>query len=96
MPTHLPSDERTLGEFMVFRKLLGQNIRTRRLALGLSQEQLAALSGWGRHHLSRVELGQASTSAERLITMAQALNCGIHDLVPELDEIEAAQGSADH
>ena len=71
---------------MGFREQMGRRIRERRLALGLSQESLAAAAGWGRHHLSRVELSQVSTAAERLITMAEALGCSIHELVPDLPD----------
>lgn len=53
---------------------LGRLLRRRRLALGLTQEQLAEMTGLEQHYISQVERGQiARPSRDRLGSFARAL-----------------------
>lgn len=64
---------------------LGDAIRTRRLALGLSQEALADAAGVDRSHMGKIERGERNVTALNLIRVAAALK-----LAPS--EILAAAG----
>lgn len=60
---------------------LGQYIREQRLSRGLSQWELARLSGLGRSHLSRLELDDYEhSSAETFLALARALKVHPNDL----------------
>ena len=52
---------------------LGQQIRTLRIARGLSQEELAARSGLHVQTLSRIERGTTKTSFEHAVAIATGL-----------------------
>jgi transcriptional regulator with XRE-family HTH domain len=58
---------------MDVRQVIGENIRRRRLALGLSQERLAALIGVEQSYLSGIEYGRRNPTAVTLWHVALAL-----------------------
>jgi DNA-binding XRE family transcriptional regulator len=63
----------------------GQRLRTRRVALGISQEQLANLVGMTVTSISRCESGlQAPRDAIRY-SIACSLLCEVDDIWPRLD-----------
>lgn len=74
----------------MFRLLMGRRITDRRKATRWSQEALANEAGWSRQQLSRVELGQSSIAADRLLALADVLNCEVSDLIPTRAEVDAA------
>lgn len=53
--------------------LLGRNVRIRRQALGLSQEQLALEAGMKRSYLSELERGLRNPTVRALGRLADAL-----------------------
>ena len=59
----------------------GQRLRQLRLAAGLSQEELADLSGLHRTYISSVELGKRNVSLRNIDALATALEVPIHELV---------------
>jgi transcriptional regulator with XRE-family HTH domain len=58
---------------MDVRQVIGENIRRRRLALGLSQERLAAQIGVEQSYLSGLEYGRRNPTAVTLWHVALAL-----------------------
>lgn len=62
---------------------LGQNIRKRRKALGLTQEELSEKLGLGHQALSRIEQGATAPKMDRLPRLAAALHCTVADLFQE-------------
>ena len=52
---------------------IGSHVRARRLALGLSQENLATELGVKHQHVSRIELGDATPSLEMLLSLSRKL-----------------------
>lgn len=61
---------------------IGENIAKYRRNQGLTQEQLANLSGLTPNYLSKIERGVADNfSAINLVRIAQALNVSVDDLV---------------
>jgi transcriptional regulator with XRE-family HTH domain len=52
---------------------IGSHVRARRLALGLSQENLATELGVKHQHVSRIELGDATPSLEMLLKVSRKL-----------------------
>jgi len=65
---------------------LGSRIRLRRRELGLSQEQLARQIGITFQQVQKYEHGANRVSFSRLVEIAQALKCGVIDLVGDLDK----------
>jgi transcriptional regulator with XRE-family HTH domain len=57
----------------VFRRTVGQNVRTFRLRLDLTQEQLAEKAGLHWTYISGVERGRYNVSLETLEALASAL-----------------------
>lgn len=56
-------------------ELIGANLRTIRLARGMSQEQLAARLGFTFQNLQKCERGQTRIAAARLLDLADILEC---------------------
>ena len=59
---------------------LGQAIRARRLALGLSQEQLAMQCGFDRTYISMLERGIRNPSLTNLLRLAEGLKTSVSKL----------------
>ena len=68
-----------------FLKRLGQAIKGKRLAQGLSQEGLAELTGLHRTYVGSVERGERNVSALNIRTFAKALECMSADFLQGLD-----------
>lgn len=65
---------------------LGSRIRLRRRELGFSQEQLAREVGITFQQVQKYEHGTNRVSFSRLVEIAQALHCGVSDIVGDLDK----------
>jgi transcriptional regulator with XRE-family HTH domain len=63
---------------------VGHRLKLRRLALGLSQEQLGAAAGVTLQQIQKYEKGHNRISASRLYGFAQALNCPVEFFFKEL------------
>lgn len=66
-------------------KKLGQKIREQRTAIGLSQEELADLSGLHRTYIGSIERGERNVSIQNIVLIARALSISPSTL---LDGIE--------
>lgn len=66
-------------------KRLGTNVRDLRLERGLSQEDLAELSGLHRTYIGGVERGERNISVMSLSKIAIALGVNLTFLVKEID-----------
>ncbi|MFC4426286.1 helix-turn-helix domain-containing protein [Deinococcus navajonensis] len=64
---------------------VGEAIKARRMALGLTQEDLCERLGWDKRRISdvsQIETGsRANLTIDRLRTFARALNFSVSDLV---------------
>ena len=60
---------------------IGANIRARRRALGLNQEDLAGRLGLTQANISRIEASPRGPSGEMLIALAEALSCDVRELL---------------
>jgi len=58
---------------MDMRRLVGRNVRKLRTEAGLTQEQLAARSGFGQQYISDLERGLRNPTIVSLYELAQAL-----------------------
>lgn len=61
--------------------LLGRRIQRLRSAINLSQERLARRAGISRMTLARLERGEMSPPQETLLTLSQALDIGLAELL---------------
>jgi transcriptional regulator with XRE-family HTH domain len=70
---------------MDMRKIVGLNLKRRRLAAGLSQEELAARSGLDRTYISGLERFRRNPTVIVLYELASALGLDPRDLLdPEV------------
>ncbi len=68
------------------RKVLTQHpkrLRWRRVAAGLSQEELAKKAGYTKQHIWVLERGDFGASAKCLAELAAVLDCKTTDLMPD-------------
>ncbi len=61
--------------------MLGNEIRTRRKAVGLSQDMLGQMVGNGQSYIHRIEAGKVSVGMNALIKIADALDIEVRDLI---------------
>ncbi len=69
---------------------LGSRIRLRRRELGLSQDQLARQVGITFQQVQKYEHGTNRVSFSRLVEIAQALQCGMMDIIGDLVSSKAS------
>lgn len=69
--------------------IVGQNVRERRVALQISQEQLASRSGLHRTYIGAVERGERNITLESLERIALALGVAPADLLVALSVLNA-------
>lgn len=72
-------------------KRLGASIKARRRALRLTQQQLATQLGISRGSLANVETGRQRVLVHQLYKLAEQLNVGLQELLPESSEADALQ-----
>ena len=53
---------------------LGQKIREQRLAIGISQEELASAAGLHRTYIGSIERGERNVSLQNIVAIARALS----------------------
>ncbi|MBX3360301.1 MAG: helix-turn-helix transcriptional regulator [Phycisphaeraceae bacterium] len=68
-----------------FIKEFGNAIRSRRQAIGLSQEELAFQAGMHRTAISHIEQGTRSSTLETIEKLARALKVQPNELMPSID-----------
>lgn len=61
---------------------VGENIRSRRKEIGMTQVQLASAAQLGENTIQRIESGQAQPTVESLFRIAKALGVTPNDLSP--------------
>lgn len=71
---------------MDMRRLVGRNVRERRLAAGLTQEQLAERSGFSQQYISGLERGSRNPTVVSLFMLAQALGVTPINLIEPGDD----------
>ncbi len=77
MPQYLKLDEASSK----LAKKLGENCRSRRAQLKISQAELSKRSGIAASHLSYIEHGKANPTLEILENLAEGLDCTVLDLL---------------
>lgn len=66
---------------MDMRKLLGRNVRRYRLKKGLTQEELAEISGFSQQYISGLERGHRNPTVVTVYELAKALDVDHLDLL---------------
>ena len=66
-------------------RLLGAEIRRKRLELRLSQEELASLCDLHRTYIGSVERGERNVSLQNIVSIAYALKCKPSQLLAAID-----------
>lgn len=75
-------------------KRLGERVRARRLAIGMSQEELAAALGVTFQQVQKYEKGANRIAASRLVDIAAALDLPIADFFDGLQKPKQRTGAA--
>lgn len=60
---------------------IGQNIKSIRVEKKISQAELAALCNYEKSNMCRIESGKTNLTVGTLLTIAEALDVGIIDLL---------------
>lgn len=63
------------------KQAIGSRIRAERDAHGISQRQLALMTGTSRSYLWKIETGAADVGLDVLIRIARALDVRVRDLI---------------
>lgn len=66
---------------MDMRKLVGENVKNARIAMGITQEELAERSGFSQQYISGVECGRRNPTIVTIYELAQALGVSHEALV---------------
>jgi transcriptional regulator with XRE-family HTH domain len=66
---------------MDMRKLVGENVKTARIASGMTQEELAERSGFSQQYLSGLESGKRNPTIVTIYELARALGVDHESLV---------------
>ena len=66
---------------MELRKVVAANVKTRRLRLGLSQEELADVCGYQRTYIGSVERAERNVTLSTLEALAKALDVPVEQLL---------------
>jgi transcriptional regulator with XRE-family HTH domain len=62
---------------MPIRMYFGEQVRSTRKALNLSQEELAHMAGINRSHMGQIERGTKTAGITTVASIAKALNCPV-------------------
>jgi transcriptional regulator with XRE-family HTH domain len=73
------------GDTHNLQQRLGDAIRSRRQALGLSQEEVASRAGLHRTYVGDVERGLRNVSLANIAKLASALGCKASELLREAE-----------
>ena len=68
--------------------LIGVKIREIRKQSNINQENLALLADIDRSYMGRIERGEVNITGDKLYQLSSALNCSVHDLLPDDLEIK--------
>lgn len=66
---------------MDMRKLVGGNVKRARIAAGMTQEELAARSGFSQQYISELERGKRNPTIVSIFELGQALGVSHEQLV---------------
>jgi len=64
-----------------YRRVLGEAIRTRRKAKGMSQEELAEKAELHHNYVGEIERGEKAATIDTLVKFAKALGVRVRELV---------------
>lgn len=67
-------------------KIIGNEVKRRRIASGLSQEDLASLANLHRTYIGSVERGERNVSLQNIVSIAIALKCKPSQLFVGIDK----------
>jgi uncharacterized HTH-type transcriptional regulator in smaI restriction system 5'region len=73
---------------MDYQRILGENIRSLRLQLQITQEQLAERCDLHRTYIGAMERGDRNVSLNNIVKVAQALNVTPSELLTYKSKIE--------
>jgi transcriptional regulator with XRE-family HTH domain len=82
------------GPMALFRRLLGDVLRERRLERGLTLRQVSAQARVSLGYISEIERGQKEASSELLASLCSALEAPLSEVLREVSEAVAVEEGA--
>jgi transcriptional regulator with XRE-family HTH domain len=82
-------------ESLHFYRLVGDKVRSARIAAGLSQALLAELVGLTRSSVANLEAARQRTSLYHFVLIARALKTDVSDLLPDEPNPRVANSASD-
>jgi transcriptional regulator with XRE-family HTH domain len=76
---------------VLFRRSLGDVLRSRRMHRGLTLRELSAEARVSLGYISEIERGQKEASSELLASLCSALEVPLSDVLREVSDVVAAQ-----
>ncbi len=76
---------------VLFRRSLGDVLRSRRMHRGLTLRELSAEARVSLGYISEIERGQKEASSELLASLCSALDVPLSDVLREVSDVVAAQ-----
>lgn len=67
--------------------ILGKILRTKRLKISISQEELAHISGFDRTYISMLERGKRTPTINTIFSLCSALEIYPSDFIKEIEKI---------
>lgn len=85
------------GRVLLFRRFLGEVLRTRRMRAGMTLRQVSAQAMVSLGYISEVERGQKEASSELLASLCAALDAPLSEVLRDVSDAvaldEAARGA---
>ncbi|WP_340538222.1 helix-turn-helix domain-containing protein [Nocardioides sp. GXZ039] len=79
---------------VLFRRLLGDVLRERRMALGLTLREVSAAARVSLGYISEIERGQKEASSELLASLCGALDAPLSEVLREVSDAVAVEEAA--
>lgn len=79
---------------VVFRRLLGDVLRSRRMQRGLTLRELSAAARVSLGYISEIERGQKEASSELLAALCAALDVPLSEILSEVSDAVALEEAA--
>ncbi|PSW54250.1 helix-turn-helix domain-containing protein [Photobacterium leiognathi] len=75
----------TLNEDLLISKEFGARVKNLRSSRGLSQKNLADITGLSRSYISGIEQGERNISLSNINKLALGLNISLHELFKDIN-----------
>ena len=94
MTTVTPGIHAVPGRVLLFRRFLGEALRSRRMSRGMTLRQVSASALVSLGYISEVERGQKEASSELLASLCAALDASLSEVLRDVSDAVALEEEA--